>query len=632
MGHGAYGFESDYDTHVVINLYARGCTYARGDPTLIGDRSTPEQVLLLDTDLLDERVTYQRRIEIWNSAGLVPTLTMVAKQLSLIDLAVVQNAVDEAEMKWAYALDGQFGRDVRDAIHRDAHVLSLYGLMQCLREIVEYCDVESTRRLPAADLATCLLGINADVDNLSVGTPSNWQELQDDLVLHSLASQSFSHLDTMHTLSIDAHEIWRRKWPADTPAGVLVDLAASPVELFRDLYGFNQDDFFYFGWVVYSWINAQKKVVVDRELMAKMGVPGNVFETTLAIACQPIDALREAIREGRGDQQINLWSHHLFQRFPLVELPDGRILVLRLQYLLQRFFGRPHYFDFLVPLKASEPLRAKHFEGAIAHVFETRCKELLERIVGFPQPGGGGGLITNVQMEDVWNTSSSQASTCDFAYVRDGVCVLIDANYRALMQPFAEGVGNIEAFNRDLRTKYKKKFVQLLTTVRHFQRSGWDAGGIVVDNGTKFIPIVLAPDDGLPSNELIEHLLLEIGAPMVSDLPNTLPPTVITWRDMLLIESMAEKQGIAMTELLARWRLHAPTNQTLSPSFQVFLETATPLKQYYSEHHRNVGGDFSSILMERLLDAQLVDLPPQRRQAMKQSFWKQMRQEAGYST
>ena len=54
------------------------------------------------------------------------------------------------------------------------------------------------------------------------------------------------------------------------------------------------------------------------------------------------------------------------------------------------------------------------------------------------------------------------------------------------------------------------KFQQLTSTAQQFRTRGWTAtNGTPITPATKFLPFVVAPVAGIPSNEFTEMLILE---------------------------------------------------------------------------------------------------------------------------
>jgi hypothetical protein len=98
--------------------------------------------------------------------------------------------------------------------------------------------------------------------------------------------------------------------------------------------------------------------------------------------------------------------------------------------------------------------------------------------------------------------------------------------------------------------------VQLTSTVEQFRSNGWTADNVEIDDQSKFIPLVVASNAGMPRNEFTELLVLQHALPMIAAFDSkALPPTIITWRDLRLLEGFAEAGRERVIDLLIKRRI-----------------------------------------------------------------------------
>jgi hypothetical protein len=108
----------------------------------------------------------------------------------------------------------------------------------------------------------------------------------------------------------------------------------------------------------------------------------------------------------------------------------------------------------------------------------------------------------------------------------------------------------------------------------------------------------VAPNAGIPSNEFTEMLLLEQSVPLIGEFNSkVLPPTIITWRDLQVLEGIAEQgKGGRIIELLIMWRISNYQKQTrmtgLPMSLSDFIDHHFTLGRPMPAHDRTVGAAF----------------------------------------
>jgi hypothetical protein len=104
----------------------------------------------------------------------------------------------------------------------------------------------------------------------------------------------------------------------------------------------------------------------------------------------------------------------------------------------------------------------------------------------------------------------------------------------------------------------------------------------VITGGTKFLPFVVAPVAGIPSNEFTEMLILEQAKPLIAGFKSkALPATIITWRDLQILEGIAEQaEGGRIIELLIMWRISNYMNQTQMTGLPMSLPISAAFAAY----------------------------------------------------
>lgn len=259
-------------------------------------------------------------------------------------------------------------------------------------------------------------------------------------------------------------------------------------------------------------------------------------------------------------ESASLWTRYKLQQTPFVRLDDGSLIPIRFQFVLQRIFGDHLYLETEHMLRLRDKKKADHYAEAMRNIFEERVGEILHRICGYDLSGETV-LVEESEMKRSWRTSkSSLPKICDYAMFRDHGCILVDANMRLLPQPFAEGEATIELLEKEIEQRFTTtKFQQLLSTVELFSSRGWNRLRTAVTSRTRFVPIVVVPDAGIPSDLAMENAVYTRAFGLVrkyNDNPNfdkVHVPAILTWRDLLRLDGLAER-GVDVFVELKRWR------------------------------------------------------------------------------
>ena len=568
--------------------------------------------ILVASEVLDVPMAVDQRQLIWRQVGVLPALTVVAGLLADLDLAAITDSRSDVERQFIVGAVGALQSPLMAQLSRGRAIFSNVGLVQCIKEIVESADEHSLQPLSVLDLTRCVLGVNQDNDQVDAGMlaraanpgdhdvatlKSDFQELALDFVAQGL----FDHSDTFETLACSVDETWRRGWAPGTHQKVVHDFGAGPADVFAEVVGVDLDDFLALAWYFWNAARNDGQVGFDAGLVAATGLGPKVIDTFLDQCSLSLSELRERLADERMSDAATPWMRYTLQEFPFLRLDDDSVLMLRLQYAVQRMFGDLLYLKVHDALKVSDPKRADRFKSAMNTIFEHRVGLVLKRIVQHEIRFGGAIVITEDQMKTAWsNTRGEHPKICDYAYVQGGETILIDANNRNLPRKFAERSAAGSDLHAEIRDMFAAtKFQQLTSTAQQFRTHGWaETSGQLITPTTKFLPFVVAPLAGIPSNEFTEMLILEQALPLIAGFNSkVLPPTIISWRDLQILEGIAEQaRGGRIIELLIKWRISNYMKQTqmtgLPMSLPDFIDHHSTLGRPMSAHNRTVGAAF----------------------------------------
>jgi hypothetical protein len=525
--------------------------------------------LVVAKEVLSEPMGPEQRRQIWQTVGLRPALTVVAGLFADLDLAVITNQRSAVEMSFISGVDAGLRKSLEREIARGRAVFSNTGLVQSLKELLEFADEESLAELSASDLTRCVLGISQEQDSVDADLlarvlnpdKTTLQTMLSDYseaALDWTAQHLFDYSDPFEIVAGDVDEIWRRGWSPRTDPAVVATLGGGPADVFAATYGIELDDFQALGWALWAQARFESIIGFNRNALVDLGMSEDVINVFVKTCSVPLDELRDAIKAERTSPHANIWTRYVLQSAPFLRFSDGSFLMLRLQYGVQRMFGDLLALKLYEAVKATDAVRASHFKAAMNDIFEFRVGEALHRIAKHEERFGGAVIIDDPAMRAAWSTKKGQhKKICDFVYCQRKECIVIDANNRNVPQQFAERFASGADLVAEIREMFAAgKFVQLTSTVEQFRSNGWTTDNVVIDGQSKFIPLVVAPNAGMPTNEFTEMLVLQHALPMITAFDSkALPPTIITWRDLRLLEGFAEAGRERIIDLLIKWRI-----------------------------------------------------------------------------
>ena len=573
-----------------------------GQPFDLGRFGGPPP-LVIASEVLGVPMAIDQRQSIWRQVGVLPALTVVAGLFADLDLSAITDSRSDVEQAFIDGAVGAFQSQLVAQLRRGRTIFSNVGLVQCIKEIVEFADEHSEQELSVLDLTRCVLGVNQDNDQIDAGIMARAANPGDhdvatlkadflELALDFVAQGLFDHSDTLETLACSVDETWRRGWAPGTQQKVIHDFGAGPADIFAEVVCVDLDDFLALAWFFWNAARNEGQVGFDSGLLAATGLGPRVIDTFLQQCSLSLSELRERLADERVSDAATPWMRYTLQEFPFLRLDDGSVLMLRLQYAVQRMFGDLLYLKVHDALKVSDPKRADRFKSAMNTIFEHRVGSVLNRIAQHETRFGGAVVITEDHMKAAWrNSRGDHPKICDYAYVQGGETILIDANNRNLPKKFAERSAAGSDLHAEIRNIFAAtKFQQLTSTAQQFRTRGWTAtNSTLITPATKFLPFVVAPVAGIPSNEFTEMLILEQAVPLISGFNSkVLPPTIITWRDLQILEGIAEQaRGGRIIDLLIMWRISNYVKQTQMTGLPMCLSD-------FIDHHFTLGRPMSA--------------------------------------
>lgn len=471
-----------------------------------------------------------------------------------------------------------WGAAVRDEVEAGNILTSPQMTVQLMRELLE-CESTSPEPLSGDDLVHLLISIASEqqvVDWFDSDTPSaaefaaldakfkamdpgDLNALNQDMLSSLGASALFNAPRKIESYKADTYDFWYSDW-SERAAD---ELGATPAQTFEAATGIRFDDFLRAGLVVSDAALSGRTVIGIDELSDDSGVRDFVLENaSLDLARYRAELASD--RE-RGDVKLQRFT---FTRFPLLDLGDGTLLILRAQWAIERFFGDPALFDVVAALNArGDKALARRFDEGIKHQFEDVVGRVVARIAA--RSNRVDAVVAEPELEAEWSEKKGRKpSVCDWILRCGPVVVLIEATHHPWKASLAQGLGDGEEYSADAdKVLTKRKFEQLASAMRLVRRLGWSGES---QPKAIFIPLVVVPNSGAPSSMLSELDYGMRAAPVFAEFQGSVArPTVLQLRDLQLLEGLGEYPPMEAITLLYQWR-KGPLPMTL----QDFLEMA----------------------------------------------------------
>ncbi|MCV7129800.1 MULTISPECIES: hypothetical protein [Mycolicibacterium] len=511
------------------------------------------------------------------------SLCAVGALHSAIDFATVEGTRPAVELAWLSDIDGQPAATARSEVQQGNSCFSGRALIQLVKEIVEHCSPDGGPPLLEGELLHVVASINAEHDRprrlaglpaIDDVDPESLQRVQEyfaalgqdaidvergEMMVDEVASASFERVESLIASIAATHDTWRRNWPAPMP--VPVD-THSPAEAFTAAFGVQFDDLLAAGLLILDLAADGVVAFTDDDLISRGASADAVQFVREYMSIDVTKLRREVIRERRRVAETQ-WLRYTFQRFPFVRLGDGRLLLVKSQFGIQRFFGGLLYWEVWSKLGGPQAQAANDFQRAMAHVFEQRVGEVIKRIAASPALNGAATVANEDELVRALRTGANRPSTCDWVLASGRLVVTIDANNRVLHQPFAERTGSLEEFRNDIGHNLigdvadsgKTKLDQLASTIALLRAKGGLSGRFDVADDTLWVPLVAVPDGGLPYTALVDYEVVTRARTIDGLLTrNVLPPAIVSLSDLHLLHGVAEHYNRSPIELLALWR------------------------------------------------------------------------------
>lgn len=507
----------------------------------------------------------KQRLELLSGINSVEVLVALGEIQATLDAAMVQNA-PTLPHEALRVLDSQWFEPVRVQLVDGHRLAPPQTMVRLMREVIE-AGQGPRLGIPDDDaLLSLFLSVNDEHDSASGWTSrfSTLDPAQVDAEMRSMPEEDLkavaneAAVDEAASVLFNAprlpeymkcltYEFWYQPWAPK----VGEQLGETPADTFREATGISMGEFLLAGDLIMSVLRTGR-AHFDLGTLGEHGVSDEVVQYIERNMVRDLDgfrALSQRERE-RGDVRA---QRYMFTQFPFLDLGDGKLVALRAQWGMDRFFGNAPEFDVQQGFhEQGKPERARQFQDAVKHQFEQIVGRMIVRIAA--RTPSFSAILGEEVMQSAWTVKKGQPpKACDWVLPTDGFTWLIDATHRPLRASLAQGIGDGEDYAANIAEFWTgKKAEQFASVIDHLTRLGWEGMSF---QDRVFAPFVVVPDVGLPSTPLSMMLVgLSARTMMEQHQGRVLLPVVVSTSDLMLLEGLAETGIVKVAELIQAWR------------------------------------------------------------------------------
>jgi hypothetical protein len=485
----------------------------------------------------------------------------------LRDLDLEDDPTAMVEARWAAQLPDQAARRARDAIANGRRLLPPQLLLIAVKEALTFCGPGRARDdLSKLDVVLqAVLSIADEVGQVRDREEPEWGGLKATLAAELLANGYFNVTARPAPLMARTQVTWREGWSTAVREKELSRAGGQPADLFAEATGCALDAFL--GVATHLWVQAyiHKHLRFPPEFFDRLGIDRAAIDLFLDATSVPLADLQQRVAQ-QPPATEQPWEFNDLRRRPIVRLPDGSVQVIRTGFVLERAFGQVPEFDVADHLQKIDGGTGQRVKGGREEAFRSCLNSQFEYTVGetlrriFPVSGHFQRVYSENDMWHAWTKNKGKKpSVCDWVVDCGDVWILLDANNRRLSQRVVGGQANVSELDNELAAVLAgNKAQQMASTIRHLTQFLPQLTGRNLVPGTRFVPLIVTPDDGLPWNPAVHRRVQEVLAAngtLKSSRATALG--VISLHDLGLVEYAADN-GQNAGNLLATWRSQQP--------------------------------------------------------------------------
>ncbi|MFF6777971.1 hypothetical protein ACFY8W_31085 [Streptomyces sp. NPDC012637] len=429
---------------------------------------------------------------------------------------------------------------LRDTTRR---LLVPQALMLLARTAVQVSPGSLPDGVAQGDLVGALLCISQTMGRQPETGPTVIEDRPGPLGREIIANQHFNH--TWSVSGVLAR--YARRWlelPAEHQSEpAVVDLS----QAYEDCTGVRLEDLAAIAG--YLWARTvQGCFVVERAELSTLDIPHERREGVLELISNSMSGLREELQRERAELRTE-WSFDPFQRWPVIKLPEERLLILDPRHLVSRAFGWLPIWDIKFPppgrIKPSGHKKlAARAEQTLRHFSEVYVSEVLHHIA--QDASTARRVYDDEQLKAAYTAQGQRIADAAIDY--PGAWIVIEVTTTQLRREAATAVPD-ESQIEDI-DKLIEELDQINATINSLRADEAALTGIHATLPRRFYPLLVLPE-GFPVNPITLTVIRERARSRnLLQGPDTAPLEIADIEELEMIEGVQEDAGPSLLEIL----------------------------------------------------------------------------------
>lgn len=327
----------------------------------------------------------------------------------------------------------------------------------------------------------------------------------------------------------------------------VIDLA----DAFQQATGVSLTDLQIIGTALWSSSLKDQRSLIPPEYFEPLGWSRERLAATLDLIC--VDTTRLRVEVADEISRFGLpWSISAFERFPVIRLDSGSLLVIDPNLLVRRAFGWLPLFDIVEGLKSrghpGDRRLAEHAKGCVAHLTEVYTLEVLSNIVGNGNGNHAQRLYNDTDLDEAFTKRGRQKADAAIDY--GDAWVVVEVTTSKAQRATVSGISS-NAVDADLG-KLVDEAAQIEATIDALRIDESRLTGVPSQRTRRYLPLLVA-SEGFPINpislELLRERLRTAGVLQKSDISSL---EVVDLEELEIIESLQEYGGPSLRDLLTQ--------------------------------------------------------------------------------
>ncbi|MFE6129523.1 hypothetical protein ACFQ6Q_14835 [Streptomyces sp. NPDC056437] len=299
----------------------------------------------------------------------------------------------------------------------------------------------------------------------------------------------------------------------------------------------------------YLWLRTTTgRFVIEPGELASLTMPAQRVEAVLALITNDLPGMREAVRGERPEQRTE-WSFDPFQQWPVIRLPEDRLLILDARHLINRAFGWLPIWDIeFPPTERTKPTghrkMAARAKQTLRHCSEVYISEVLHAITR--DEGTTRRVYDDADLKAAYTAHGQRIADAAIDY--PGTWIVIEITTTQLRREAATAVPG-ESQIEDI-DKLVEELAQIDATITALRRDEAALTGAPVVGDRRFLPLLVLPE-GFPVNPITLTVIRERARRKgLFSKPDADQVEIIDIEELEMIEALQEASGPSLLDIL----------------------------------------------------------------------------------